>query len=131
LRCTSTSPWIFVVTGAQLVGRQIPVPGTLVRDIQNGTPLPVAVGRALRTLAEVELDAGRELVGFAAQYVDFQIRFVANVLQGAVVIATAVPAAVGELMASTVAVLTPAADPAPVASSDVTTLRIADIARSR
>jgi len=104
----------FVVTGAQLIERQLPVPGTLLRDIHNGTPLPVAVGRALQTLAEVELDAGRELVGFAAEYVDFQIRFIANVLQEAVAMAMAVPAAVSELVSASVARPPSAPDPAPV-----------------
>ena len=117
----------FVVTGAQLIGRQIPVPGTLVQDIQNGTPLPVAVSRALQTLVEVELDAGRELVGFAAEYVDFQVRFVANVVQTVVVIATAVPAAVGELVTSTIAGLTSSPDPAP---DDVFTSREVNVAAS-
>jgi hypothetical protein len=108
----------FVVTGAQLVGRQLPVPGTLLRDIEEGTPLPVAAGRALRTLAEIEVDAGNELVGFAARYVDFQIRFVTNVVQDAVIVATAVPTVIGELAASTVAGLMPAARPASVTSDD-------------
>src|SRR5690349_7883349 len=51
----------FVGTGAVLVDRQLQIPITLVRDIQNGTPLPAAVGRALQTFVEIELDAGREL----------------------------------------------------------------------
>jgi hypothetical protein len=71
----------FVVTGAQLVARQLPIPGTLLQDIQNGTPLPVAVGRALQTFADVEIDAGRELVGFATEYVNFQIDFLTKVLR--------------------------------------------------
>src|SRR3954465_6024356 len=36
----------FIVTGAQLLARQVPIPGTLLQDLQNGTPLPVALGRA-------------------------------------------------------------------------------------
>jgi hypothetical protein len=71
----------FVVTGAQLVARQIPIPGTLLQDIQNGTPLPVAVGRALQTFVDVEIDAGRELVGFATEYVNFQLDFLAKVIR--------------------------------------------------
>ena len=70
----------FVVTGAQLIARQVQVPGTLLQDLQNGTRLPVAVGRALQTIVEVELDAGRELVGFAAEYIDFQVRFLADLI---------------------------------------------------
>jgi len=71
----------FVVTGAQLVARQLPIPGILLQDIQNGTPLPVAVGRALQTFADVEIDAGRELVGFATEYVNFQIDFLTKVIR--------------------------------------------------
>jgi hypothetical protein len=70
----------FVVTGAQLAGRIVSIPGRFLQDIQNGTPLPVAVSRAVLTFANVELDAGRELVRFAVQYADFQIRFVANLI---------------------------------------------------
>lgn len=72
----------FIVTGAQLISRQLPVPGTLLQDIQNGTPLPVAVSRAVQTLVNVEVDAGRELVGFAAEFVNFQIGFLTSVLRG-------------------------------------------------
>ena len=98
----------FIVTGAQLVGRQVAIPGALLRDIETGTPLPVALSRAVQTFVEIELDAGRELVGFAAQYIDFQVRFIANVLQAAVAVATAIPVAVGELATSTVSHFTPA-----------------------
>ena len=78
------------------------------RTSSNGTPLPVALSRAVRTFAEIELDAGRELVGFAAQYIDFQVRFIAKVLRAAVAVATAIPVAVGELVTSTVSHFTPA-----------------------
>jgi len=97
----------FIVTGAQLVGRQVTIPGTLLQDLGNGTPLPVALSRAVQTFAEVELDAGRELIGFAAQYVDFQVRFIVNVLQDAVSVATAIPVAVGQLATSTLSLFTP------------------------
>jgi hypothetical protein len=40
----------FTVTGAQLVGRQVTIPGTLLQDIGNGTPLFVALSRACRPL---------------------------------------------------------------------------------
>ncbi|HET6731547.1 hypothetical protein [Mycobacterium sp.] len=93
----------FIVTGAQLVARQVPVPGRLLQDIQNGTPLPVAVGRALQTLVEVELDAGRELLGFAAEYVDFQVRFLAELIA----LPFAVVAAVGEFVGSFFTPVTP------------------------
>ena len=98
----------FIVTGAQLVGRQVAIPGTLLQDLGNGTPLPVALSRAVRTFAEIELDAGRQLIGFAAQYVDFQVRFIAKVLQDVVSLVTAIPVAVGELVTSTVSHFTPA-----------------------
>lgn len=88
----------FVVTGAQLFGRQLAIPGTLLQDLQNGRPLHIAVGRALQTFAEVELDADRELVGFAEEYVDFQARifvdlFSAPFLRDVVVSVAAVPIA--------------------------------------
>jgi hypothetical protein len=105
----------YVVKGAELVGRQIPVPGTLLRDLRDGVPLPAAVTRALTTLALVEVDAGRELVGYATRYVDFQLRFAADVVQGAVVLAAALPAAVTELVTSTVAPVAPVREPAPLA----------------
>ena len=94
----------FVVTGAQLIARQVPVPGRLLEDIQNGVPLPVAVGRALQTLVDVELDAGRELVGFAAEYIDFQVRFLADLIA----LPFAVVAAVGEAVGSFFAAVAPA-----------------------
>jgi hypothetical protein len=72
----------FVVTGAQLIGRQLESVGTLVDDIRNGTPVPVAVGRAVVSFIDIELDAGRELVGFGEQLVDFQIEFVGNLVAG-------------------------------------------------
>lgn len=100
----------FVATGLVLADRQLQIPHTLVRDLQNGTPVPVAVGRALHTFVEIELDAGRELVGFAMQYVDFQIRFIAQVVQDVVSAATSALAAAAD-------VITPAAAPAPPSSA--------------
>jgi len=107
----------FVATGAQLFARQVPIPGTLLHDIQNGTPLPVAVGRALQTFADVEIDAGRKLVGFATEYVNFQIAFLANVIRDvmttvsstAVAFAAFAAGIVGQLVTSFSAALTPAA----------------------
>jgi len=116
----------FVVTGAQLFARQIPIPGTLLQDIQNGTPLPVAVGRALQTFADVEIDAGRELVGFATEYVNFQLDFLAKVIRdvmttvSSTTIAFAAFAAgvVGQLVASVTAGLTAASTQAEPASAE-------------
>jgi hypothetical protein len=65
----------FISTGAVLFGREFAIPGALLHDVQNGTPVPVAVGRALQTFAQIELEAGRDLVGFAAEYVSFQLSF--------------------------------------------------------
>lgn len=116
----------FVVTGAQLLSRQIAVPGTLLRDITTGTPVPAAVGRALRTLVEVELDAGRELVGFAAEYVDFQINFLRNLVRDVMTRAGTTAMAftafatdvVGQLVSSVAARVTPmTTDTAPQALS--------------
>ena len=101
----------FVVTGAQLIARQVQVPGTLLQDLQNGTPLPVAVGRALQTIVEVELDAGRELVGFAAEYIDFQVRFLADLIALPFAVVAAVADAVGSFFA--------AVAPAPVVEPSV------------
>jgi hypothetical protein len=116
----------FVVTGAQLVARQIPIPGTLLQDIQNGTPLPVAVGRALQTFVDVEIDAGRELVGFATEYVNFQLDFLAKVIRdvmttvSSTTIAFAAFAAgvVGQLVTSVTAGLTAASTQAAPASAE-------------
>jgi hypothetical protein len=68
----------FISTGAVLFAREFAIPGALLQDIQGGTPAPVAVSRALQTFAQIELEAGRELVGFAAEYVAFQLNFFAS-----------------------------------------------------
>jgi hypothetical protein len=68
----------FLSTGAVLFAREFAIPGALLQDIHSGTPAPIAVSRALQTFAQIELEAGRELVGFAAQYVTFQLNFFAN-----------------------------------------------------
>ena len=80
----------FLTTGAVLFAREFAIPGALIQDIHSGTPVPVAVGRALQTFAQIELEAGRELVGFAAGYVSFQLNFLVNLV-------TTPVAAVGEL----------------------------------
>jgi hypothetical protein len=106
----------FLSTGAVLFGREFAIPGTLVQDIQNGTPAPTAVGRALQSFAQVEFDAGRELVGFAAQYVSFQLNFLTNVVRDvmatfgstAMAFATFAAGVVNQLVNSAAAGLTPA-----------------------
>jgi hypothetical protein len=90
-----------------LFAREFAIPDALLKNIHNGTPVPAAVGRALQTFAQIELEAGRELVGFAAEYVSFQLNFFANLV-------TLPIAAVGTLLSG----LTPAsATQAAVASS--------------
>jgi hypothetical protein len=123
----------FVVTGAQLFARQLPIPGTLLQDIQNGTPLPVAVGRALQTFADVEIDAGRELVGFATEYVNFQIDFLTKVLRDVmttvnnttIAFAAFAVGVVGQLVNSVAAGLTPASTQAVPAGAEPVSVGLA------
>ncbi|MCV6982002.1 hypothetical protein H7I53_17450 [Mycolicibacterium pulveris] len=72
----------FLATGAELFGRIPPIAGSLLQDIATGTPLPTAVGRALRDFADVEFEAGRELVGFAEEWANFQIQFLRDLVAG-------------------------------------------------
>lgn len=72
----------FLATGAELFGRIPPIAATLLQDIGTGASLPAAVGRALRDFADVEFDAGRELVGFAEDWASFQIQFVRDLVAG-------------------------------------------------
>lgn len=72
----------FLGTGAALFARELPIPVTLLTEIGTGTPLPTAIGSALQDFAAVEIDAGRDLVAFAAQYVGFQAQFVAGLIPG-------------------------------------------------
>ena len=131
----------FVVTGAQLFALEAAIPGTLAQDIQNGTPVPVALGRALLTFGGIELEAGQQLVAFGAEYVTFQLQFLTNLLlttvgSTATAFATFAVGAVGQLVPSVAAGLAPASgaqalstSPAPAAV--VTTPRVTDIVRSR
>jgi hypothetical protein len=98
----------FLTTGAVLFAREFAIPGALLEDIHNGTPAPVAVGRALQTFAQIELEAGRELVGFAAEYVSFQLNFFANL---ATIPVAAVGAFATSFTAGFTAGLTPAVSP--------------------
>ena len=68
----------FVTTGAVLFGREFAIPGALLASIHNGTTAPAALSQALQTFAQIELEAGRDLVGFAAQYVSFQLNFLTS-----------------------------------------------------
>ena len=129
----------FIVTGAQLTGRLLQIPGTLVADIENGTPVPVAVGRAVVSFANVELDAGRELVGFARELADFQIHFAAGLVSGTPAI-IAVPVgnvlALGSAAVDTVSDLATgllddmASVPAPGANAQVQSASVAPVTES-
>lgn len=88
----------FVVTGAELIGRQVQVAQTLVDDVRNGTPIPVAVGRAVAGFTNIEVDAGHELVGFGRELVDFQIQFLGNLVSQ---LPPAVATPVGQALAVT------------------------------
>jgi hypothetical protein len=88
----------FLATGAALFGRQFAIPGTLLQNIQRGTAIPDALGRALVDFTQVELDAGRELVRFAVQYVQFQVGFVANILHDVVTFVMAIPTAINAFL---------------------------------
>jgi hypothetical protein len=101
----------FLSTGAVLFGREFAIPGALLQAVQHGTPVPVAVSQALQAFAQVEIEAGRDLVGFAAQYVSFQLNFVANLM--------AMPfAAIGQFAA---AQTTPHAAMTAVTAANITT----------
>jgi hypothetical protein len=80
----------FLLTGAQLFARELPIPLTLAADLGGGTPLPTAVVRALQDLAAVEVDAGNELLRFGAEYVGFQAQFVTNLVPSQAAVAPTV-----------------------------------------
>ncbi len=97
----------FVVTGAELIGRQVQVAQTLVDDVRNGTPIPVAVGRAVAGFTNIEVDAGHELVGFGRELVDFQIQFLGNLVSQ---LPPAVATPVGQALAVTAAAVDTVSD---------------------
>ena len=104
----------FVSTGAVLFGREFAIPGALLQAVKNGTPVPAAVGQALQTFAQIELEAGRDLVGFAAEYVSFQVNFLTSL--------AAMPfAAVGASAASTATQTTPHEPTTAVTPANITT----------
>ena len=70
----------FVVTGAQLIGRQAEVAQTFVDDVRTGTPIPVAAERAVAGFINIEVVAGHELVGFGRELADFQIQSLGNLV---------------------------------------------------
>jgi|SoiMethySBSTD1v2_1073268.scaffolds.fasta_scaffold147262_3 hypothetical protein len=103
----------FLVTGVDLFGREFAIPGAVVQDIQAGTPVPDAIGRALQTFAQVEFDAGSGLVAFAARYVSFQLNFLANLVATPVNAIGALAASLGAAPASATATATQTTQPPP------------------
>jgi hypothetical protein len=111
----------FLATGAALFTREFAIPSALLQDIQHGTSIPDALARALVDFAQVELDAGRELVRFAVQYVHFQIGFVANILRDVITFVMAIPTAVGAVFAGlTPQPITEPSVPTPMLSTSAT-----------
>jgi hypothetical protein len=70
----------FVTTGAALAQRIAQIPGRLVSDVRNGTPLPTAIAGALTAFADIEFQAGRDLLGYGRDIANFQIQFLTHVL---------------------------------------------------
>jgi hypothetical protein len=98
----------FLATGVDLFGREFAIPGALLQDIQAGTPVPDAIGRALQTFAQVEFDAGSELVAFAARYVSFQLNLLGNLVATPVDAIGALAASLGPAPAPATATATAA-----------------------
>jgi hypothetical protein len=65
----------WVTTGAALFQRQTQIPGSFVAAIGNGTPPPTAAAQALSAFADIEFEAGRDLIGFAQDIAVFQLQF--------------------------------------------------------
>lgn len=70
----------WVTTGAALFQRQAQIPGNFVAAIGSGTPPPTAAAQALSAFADIEFEAGRDLVGFAQDIAVFQLQFRATTL---------------------------------------------------
>ncbi len=70
----------WVTTGAALFQRQAQVPGSLVAAIGTGTPPSTAVAQAVSALADIEFEAGRDLIGYAQDIAVFQLQFRATTL---------------------------------------------------
>ena len=70
----------WVTTGAALFQRQTQIPGSFVAAIGNGTPPPTAAAQALSAFADIEFEAGRDLIGFAQDIAVFQLQFRATTL---------------------------------------------------
>ena len=70
----------WVTTGAALFQRQAQVPGSFVAAIGSGTPPLTAAAQALSAVADIEFEAGRDLIGFAQDIAVFQLQFRATTL---------------------------------------------------
>lgn len=70
----------WVATGAALFQRQAQIPGNFVAAIGSGTPPPTAAAQALSAFADIEFEAGRDLIGFAQDIAVFQLQFRATTL---------------------------------------------------
>ncbi|WP_155929156.1 hypothetical protein [Mycolicibacterium sp. CBMA 234] len=70
----------WITTGAALFQRQTQVPGSFVAAIGSGTPPLTAAAQALSTVADIEFEAGHDLIGFAQDFADFQLQFRATTL---------------------------------------------------
>ncbi len=70
----------WITTGAALFQRQTQVPGAFVADLSAGVPPQTAVARALSAFADIEFEAGRDLIGFAQDFANFQLQFRATTL---------------------------------------------------
>ncbi|MHA7663628.1 hypothetical protein [Mycolicibacterium sp. HS_4_1] len=70
----------WITTGATLFQRQTQVPGAFVADLSAGVPPQTAVARALSAFADIEFEAGRDLIGFAQDFANFQLQFRATTL---------------------------------------------------
>ncbi|MUL80077.1 hypothetical protein FZI94_29060 [Mycobacterium sp. CBMA226] len=70
----------WVTTGAALFQRQTQVPGAFVADLSAGLPPQTAVARAVSAFADIEFEAGRDLIGFAQDIAVFQLQFRATTL---------------------------------------------------
>ncbi|MGX9672081.1 hypothetical protein [Mycobacterium sp. HM-7] len=70
----------WVTTGAALFQRQTQIPGSFVAAIGTGTPPPTAAAQALSAFADIEFEAGRDLIGFAQDIAVFQLQFRATTL---------------------------------------------------
>lgn len=70
----------WITTGAALFQRQTQVPGSFVAAIGSGTPPLTAAAQALSAVADIEFEAGRDLIGFAQDIAVFQLQFRATTL---------------------------------------------------